>query len=188
MFKALYPASTLALLAASWACSVRDTIEADADVTVVSDAGDILFDADENLFDADDPIVLDDAGPDAATSDGCLVATTCASAKSLGTIRGDIGTDSLTGVGNNTRWFKLHVDEGTKDDAAMRVTAHLAYLNSAGATYRATLHTSCTDATGENPMKWTDVAAQEDARDVYVRVERVSGATCTSWKLTLSRN
>ena len=118
----------------------------------------------------------------------------------LGTIRGDIGDDVLTATGENTRWMKIHVDEGSKESRQLGVQVKLAYDASKGVKLRAVLVPDSGKACAElsnvtstsTSTSWGDTTGTEDARDFYVVVVNDSYnpavvGTCLPWSVEITR-
>lgn len=148
-----------------------------------------------------------EAGTDATpgpttTAPACSAPTSCEAAAILGTIRGDVGDDVLKVTGDNTRWMKIHVDEGSKESHQLGVRVKLAYDTTKGVKLRAILveanGKSCTDLANvartstSTSVSWGDNAGSEDARDFYAVVVNDSynpavAGTCAPWTLEITR-
>ncbi len=183
--------STLALAAIAVVTACSD------DPQSVDDAGHADAAADANVFDTS-PNDAVDAAIAEASADAPKIGDASVACKdfpcpatALGTIRGDTGSDEVVGNGTGNQFFKVHIDEGSKDSAPVSLYAELLFDASSGATYAldfsqnacaampATTRTSFTES-------WPDTANVEDARDYVLQITHL-GSACTPWTLKVRR-
>ena len=151
---------------------------------------------DSNAPDATKPDAGGDAG-DGGPTVTCPLTATCPGT-SLGTIRGDVGTEVLVASGQGAAYFTVHVDEGSKESLQMRIQADLQYdqTKEVGATPLSLFSKPGVACSGNVLLRsgkttastfWADTTANEDARDIIIRVLPIGAGACTPWTLRVHR-
>lgn len=151
------------------------------------------------------PPPIDSAPPgDAGATVTCESSDTCTTAKTLGTVSGDAGNQTLTATGNRAAWFRVRATEDADlSDGLMRVLAKLTppagedfdvlvYVNPDTDTVACpgTAGTVTTAGPGKQvPVSWRDLV-KDASRNVSVEV-RPRSTSCSptaKWQLVIEGN
>ena len=116
----------------------------------------------------------------------------------IGVVRGDIGDDvrEISGVGH--RYFRVHVDEGSKESLMLRFEAEVKtfgglYLGPKSRTIWSSTTAACSGGTplvsGADGVStvWGDTTNNEDARDFVVEIAPSGPNACEPWTLVVHR-
>jgi hypothetical protein len=153
------------------------------------------------------PVPIDSAPPDPAPGDGgatCQSSDVCTTAKTLGTVSGDTGSQTLTATGSQAAWFRVRATEdATPSDGSMQVLAKL--TPPAGEDFDVFVYVNpdmdtvaCPGGTGtvttggpgkQVPASWRDFF-NDASRNVSIEV-RPRSAACSptaKWQLVIEGN
>jgi hypothetical protein len=145
-----------------------------------------------------------DAPPDDAGTTTCQSSDVCTTAKTLGTVSGDVGNQTLTAQGSRAAWFRVRVTEDlTFSDGSMQILAKL--TPPAGEDFDVRVYVGadanaveCTQTTGTEttsgnvkqvPAAWQDFT-DDASRNVSIEI-RPRSASCSptaKWQLEIDGN
>jgi hypothetical protein len=197
--------------------NVIDTPDSSADASSDSstkDSGATSKDSGATSKDSGKDSALDsaDAGDASDAPDGSLDAdaapacdytgNACASATSMGSVRGDMSSDKISTTGQTSMWIRATVEEGSsvlntglsfkatlKSPAAMNYDLFV-YTNCGGQSlYGKSEQPAGSDDTVSGG--WGDTFGVSDTRDIYIEVRYISGKACADaaqWTLTIEGN
>jgi hypothetical protein len=152
-----------------------------------------------------------DAGSDAAVDPTCAATSTClTSARDIGTVSGDTGSDVLTTKGTKSQWVKVRVTEDNSSFFGQQLKVKAELASPTGTNYDLHVYVdhaadtvSCTTVSSESKLgpgqidqvieNWGEGTLGNgslDDRTVSIYVENVSGLCGAphEWTLTVSGN
>jgi hypothetical protein len=117
----------------------------------------------------------------------------------LGSVRGDIGADSLTTTGHGSTWLAVNVTEGSSSWMPADFVFTASLTSPPGMNYDLYVYSSCAPALyGQSTNDagqvdtvtsgWADTLGFDDSRAIFIEVRYVSGLECGaqgSWTLTV---
>jgi hypothetical protein len=154
------------------------------------------------------PVPIDSAPPDVPPGDAatvtCQSSDACTTAKTLGTVSGDTGNQTLTATGSQAAWFRVRATEDADpSDGSMRLLARL--TPPAGEDFDVFVYVNpdvdtvaCPGASGtvttsgpgkQVPVSWRDLFS-DASRNVSIEV-RPRSASCSptaKWQLVIEGN
>jgi hypothetical protein len=141
------------------------------------------------------PIGAGDAGT------GCDGSTTCDAPRTMGSVRGDIGNDSVTMRGSTSQWLSITVAEGSSSFPLVDLRFTATLTSPPGMDFNLFVYQSpcgsgsygqSTNGAGQTDTVssgWADLLGSDESRVVMIEVRHVGGGTCgASWTLAVDGN
>jgi hypothetical protein len=109
----------------------------------------------------------------------------------LGSVRGDVGADTLTLSGIGERWLRVRVTEASTTPT-VDLSARVQLQVPAGVDYNLFVHCSCATGALTDADRTVEIgrddATGDQSYDIYIEVRFASGTSRANWTLTVVGN